>query len=190
MTYTIYKYTFPNGMVYVGMTKYKVHQRKWYGYHHNSRITAAIKEYGWENVKTDTLYQTDNIDDAYSSEKEWIAKTNSTNPKIGYNISYGGKSTFEGLKHTQQYKEYMSSLYTGRRFSEETLQNMKEAHKKECHAVASLDKHGNAVRHYDSLGEAANDVGGYKTNISRACKTGKIYKGVFWKEIVEGGDLG
>lgn len=34
---------------------------------------------------------------------------------------------------------------------------------------------------FESLGDAAEAVGGYKSNISRACEEKKIYKGFAWE---------
>ncbi len=43
---------------------------------------------------------------------------------------------------------------------------------------------GDIIRIYESMGDAAADVGGYKTNISRACANPNAkYKGVFWKRM-------
>jgi predicted GIY-YIG superfamily endonuclease len=50
--YTVYMHKFPNGKVYVGITKNSIYTR-WasgQGYKHNKRMTNAINKYGWENI--------------------------------------------------------------------------------------------------------------------------------------------
>ena len=36
--YKVYKYTFPNGMIYIGCTKNSIKERWYSGYKHNSRM--------------------------------------------------------------------------------------------------------------------------------------------------------
>lgn len=188
--YKVYRYTFPDGKVYVGVTKNTVQKRKDCGYQHNKPLTNAIREAGFKNVKIDILAKTKDRNAAFELEKEYIEQFRATEPEFGYNVSHGGKSTFLGLKHTREHREKMSRLYSGRTFSGETLERMKVAHAKERKPVASVDSGGNVIKQYPCLIAAATDVSGYPTNITRACESGKPYKGVFWRFLERDGDSG
>lgn len=188
--YKVYRYTFPDGKIYIGVTKNTIQYRKDCGYQHNQPLTNAIRSVGFKNVIVDILTETDDKNEAYEKEIYFIDKYKATDPTIGYNISYGGKDTFQGLKHTDAHKKKMSLLYTGKTFSKETIEKMLEAHKKEWKPVDSITENGTVINHYKNLADAAKDVGGYKSNISRACKNpGKPYKGLYWRfATIEGGD--
>ena len=181
-SYRIYKYTFPDGKIYIGVTKYTVRQRQYYGYQHNKALSEAIRNVGLSAIKVDILSEVDDRNAAYEEEKRMIALHKATDPSIGYNISKGGINTFEGLKHTEENRKKMSILYKGRRFFFFFLAKMRIAHAKERMPVVATDADGNVVAEYESLHHAADAVGGYPTNIARACKTpGKIYKGFLWE---------
>jgi predicted GIY-YIG superfamily endonuclease len=181
MSYRVYQYTFPDGMIYIGVTKNTVEQRRNQGYQHNKRLQNAMREVGWSNIQVDILADDLTQNEAFEKEKYFIELLDTTNPAIGYNLSKGGKSTYAGLKHTDEYRQKMSKLYKGKVFSDETLKRMKEAHRKERKAVACFTVDGEQVGSYESLHEAAKACNGYPTNISRACKqAGKIYKGYMW----------
>lgn len=179
-TYKVYKYTFPNGKVYIGMTSLSLEQRRDNGYQHNRKLQEAMRLYGWFGFSREVMIDGLTEQQAAKEEQRLIAEYDATNPNKGYNVSLGGRSTFKGLKHSEQHKARMSDLYKGRTFSENSLKKMKEAHAKERIAVRSTDASGSVIKEYDSLGDAANDVGGHKTNVTRACKSGKPYKGVYW----------
>ena len=52
----LYKMTFPNGMVYIG-TAFDIRQR-WANHgagYRSQKVWAAIKEFGWENIKKEVL---------------------------------------------------------------------------------------------------------------------------------------
>lgn len=181
-TYKVYKYTFPDGKVYIGMTSCKtLRQRFDGGYQHNNRIQDAIRKVGWNGFDKEILYDNLTQAEACELEKQTIREYDSTDPSKGYNISFGGKETFAGLRHTAEHRQYMSELYKGKVFTETHIENLKKSHAKERIAVNSVDALGNVVKEYDSLGSAANDIGGHKTNVARACKSGKPYKGVYWQ---------
>ena len=74
-----------NGKIYVG--KAKLDDPKYFG--SGLQIVAAIKKYGKDNFVRDVIEKCDDID-VNSREKYWIAKLNSTDTTIGYNISVGG----------------------------------------------------------------------------------------------------
>ena len=183
--YRIYKYIFPNGMIYIGMTKNSVQKRRDNGYQHNERLRKAIKKYTWKEVQTVILISNLSKRDAEKMEIYFIKKFKADDPSQGYNISKGGSSTYLGLKHSEEYKKHMSELNKGKVFSQITLERMREARKKQSKPVIEIKKSGENVR-YESLNEAARKLEGHATNICRACKSGREYKESLW--IFERGD--
>ena len=188
ITAKVYMYTFPDGKIYIGMTTKSLEERRNGGYQHNRALQNAMRSCGWKAIKKTILAEFENIEDAFEEEKKQIELHDATNPAKGYNISSGGKSTFAGRKHSEEHKAYMSNLYKGKVFTAEHIQNLKTAHAKERKAVESMDAQGNVLKRYESLSEAADDIGGYRTNVSRACNTKREYKGFFW-EFAEGGEV-
>ena len=92
--YKVYKHTFPNGKVYIGITQQTL-VRRWQngkGYYKNSFITKAINKYGWENIKHEVLFDNLTKEEAEQKEIELIAFYKSTNDKFGYNIDNGGSA--------------------------------------------------------------------------------------------------
>lgn len=91
--YCVYKHTFPDEKVYIGITKRKPEYR-WgkdgTGYKGCPRMSEAIAKCGWDNVKHEILL--DNIDEktAQKMEIELIKEYNSTDIRFGYNVSLGG----------------------------------------------------------------------------------------------------
>lgn len=180
-TYKIYKYTFPDGKIYIGMTSLSLEQRRDDGYNHNKPLKQALRQCGWQNLAKEILCDGLTKEQACELEKKIIAEMNATDSSVGYNVSFGGKETFAHLKHTEDHKRRMSEMYQGRVFSEQHMQHLKEAHSKERIAVESVDSQGKVIKRYRSLGDAADDIRGHKSNISRACKSGKAYKAVYWQ---------
>lgn len=185
-SYCVYKYVFPDGYTYIGVTGGTVQNRRNCGYQHNKKLRNLVDEYTWKKVETIILEQGLTENDAFEKEKEYIAIEKGINPEKNVNVSLGGKSTFLGLKHTEAYKKHMSDLYKGKQFSNETINKMCESHAKERKPVKKCDDEMNMICVYDSLGDAALDVIGYKSNISRACVSGKKYKGYFWSFVERG----
>ena len=164
------------------MTSQTLKQRINCGYQHNDRMVNAVKKCGRRNLKGEILVSGLTRDEASETEKRLIAEYDSTNPDIGYNVSYGGVCTFAGLEHTEAHKKYMSDLYRGRTFSPETIQRMRESHAKERYPCVAMDENGNIVKRYESLIAAAKDVGSYSSTISRACnRKNNKYQGLYWR---------
>ena len=184
--YKVYEYIFPNGMIYVGITKNTIQNRRDCGYQHNERLTKAHRLYGWKNVTTIILEDKLSKEAACEREIEYIKKLKADNPNVGFNVSKGGMSTYAGLKHTEEFKRYLSEKYKGRVFSESSLEKMRAAHKKERKPVIRCSLDGTEIVDFESLGEAASSVGGDRSNITRACISGKPYRGYLWK--AKGGD--
>ena len=186
-TYRVYKYTFPNGLVYIGVTSRSIQKRRDCGYQHNKRLTEAYRSCGWGEVKTEILFETSSEQEAFKKEIELIEKFDSTNPLKGYNVSKGGKATYRGLSHTDEYKTRMSHLHKGKVYSEETLRRMKESHVGERTPVVGISEDAGERILHESLHAAAKAVEGYAANILRACKTKRCYKGFYWELASERG---
>lgn len=91
--YSIYKYTFPNGKIYIGKTKTSIEVRAGSNgvrYGTNTLVGRAIYKYGWDNVKKEILYSGLSKEDANKLEIITIANLNTTNRTVGYNLTRGG----------------------------------------------------------------------------------------------------
>lgn len=56
--YSLYRHTFPNGKMYIGITKKTPVDRRWQngkGYCHQPKMAHAITKYGWVTVRHDVL---------------------------------------------------------------------------------------------------------------------------------------
>lgn len=93
MAYKIYKYTFPNGKIYVGKTKTSIEQRAGSNgcrYGDNTLVGRAIRKYGWINVLKEVVFDDLTEREANKKERELIKKLGSTNRSVGYNLTRGG----------------------------------------------------------------------------------------------------
>lgn len=91
--YLLYKHTFPNNKVYIGITKRKPEIRYGQnGYHYkpNKRMWDDIQKYGWDNIKHEIIYMNKTREEISELEREEIKKYKSNNPDFGYNIQVGG----------------------------------------------------------------------------------------------------
>lgn len=95
MLYFVYKHTFPNGKIYIGITDQKP-ERRWrngIGYRRQPYVYNAIRKYKWANVKHEILFSGLSKEEAENKELELIAKYKSNQKTFGYNIANGGNST-------------------------------------------------------------------------------------------------
>lgn len=88
--YCVYKHTFPNGKVYIGMTGQEPEKRfdGGNGYRKCPKMYHAILKYGWNNVEHELLYTGLSKQEAETKEIEMIAFYGSV--ENGYNIDHGG----------------------------------------------------------------------------------------------------
>lgn len=142
--YYLYKHTFPNGKVYIGITNQRP-ERRWRngkGYLFKNKntntytqplIANAILKYGWENIQHEILFETLNKQEIEEKERHYITEIyHSNDDKFGYNISNGGN--YCGL-FSEETKKLMSlrkkgkpSWNKGKSFSETARKNMSLAH--------------------------------------------------------------
>ena len=92
------------------------------------RLHQAYKKYGLENFNKEVIdYYTTEVE-LNQGEIYWIAKFNSTDPNVGYNLTYGG----DGLTATEEIRRKLSEakkgtqIWLGKTHSEETKQKISE----------------------------------------------------------------
>ena len=129
--YFVYKHTFPNNKVYIGITQQEP-EKRWkngFGYDsHQELMKKAIKKYGWENIKHEILFKKLTKKEACEKEIELIALYDSTNKQKGYNISKGGEGTI-GVKPTMESKEKNRIAHLDKKASLETRRKISESNK-------------------------------------------------------------
>lgn len=92
----IYKHTFPNGKIYIGLSKQRQDKRFKYGlgYEKCPVIYKAIQKYGWNSISSEIIEDNiSTIEEANEREKYWIKYYNSYinfEKSNGYNATIGG----------------------------------------------------------------------------------------------------
>lgn len=110
----VYKITFPNNKVYIGITNGTLEQRK---KEHFSRknngytnaIYNALRKYN-NQEKWDILDNCSSYEEAKIKEKHYIKTFKSNNNKFGYNMTAGGDGTV-GYKFSDLQKQRMSKSH-------------------------------------------------------------------------------
>lgn len=97
----IYKTTnTSNGKVYIGQHRSAFFDSSYFG--SGKLITDAIKKYGKSSFYVELLCECNSQDEMDKMEIEYISLFNSTDVRIGYNITNGGQRRFfTGMHHTQ-----------------------------------------------------------------------------------------
>lgn len=72
------------------------------------KLHNAIRKYGTDNFTIKKIDEVKTIEELRNREIELIEKLNPS-----YNISPGGTIAFNGHKHTEEHKKYMSNLHKG-----------------------------------------------------------------------------
>ena len=209
--YNVYIHIFPNGKIYVGITKQKPKYR-WRNknFHYNDNMKKEIEKYGWENVKHEILFENLTKEEAEQKEIELIKKYKSNNEKYGYNLDSGGlrgfkrnKKTLEklsqslkgrkpscgflGKHHSIETKNKMSQDRKGRIVNPETIKKRVE---KTSIKVNQYDTDMNFIKTWKSITEASRVLHIKDSDISRVCKGyRKTCGGYIWKYCKEESDL-
>lgn len=87
-------------------------------------IKRAIKKYGKENFTKEILAYADTQEPLNWLEKYYIKKFKSQNPKIGYNIAFGGDGGY--IPKTEDGKKRISEKHKGKHHTEEAKQKMRK----------------------------------------------------------------
>ena len=93
--FCVYKHTFPNGNVYIGITGQEP-EKRWangFGYQ-GQRVFKYIVKYGWDNIKHEILYSNITELEAERIEKKLIAAEKA----VSFNDKYVLPSKLKGKK--------------------------------------------------------------------------------------------
>ena len=163
--FSVYEIFCPiSGKRYIGCTKKNPDHRweKGNGYLKNSCFHDDIIKYGWNTFIKSVLFSSDNKDEALGKEEYYIKELHTLYPD-GYNLRSGGRSNFP----VESVCRNISRSKMGHEVRSDVRVKLSEYGKR---PVVQLDMDFKYIRVYASLTEAAQDVGGYKTNIYAACK--------------------
>lgn len=117
--YCVYKITNKlNGKIYIGMSKNLKNRWSSNGIHYkrSKHFYNAIQKYGWDNFEKKILIKNLSFEEACELEVKEIAKHNSRDRKIGYNIAEGGNGGIIYLTHPKgmlgkKQTEYQKTLH-------------------------------------------------------------------------------
>ena len=137
MTYGyIYKISFPNNKIYIGLTTTSIEQR-----HKEHKQCAlgksthliynALRKYDMiETFELEQIDTADTLEELCEKEKEYIKQYNSHYIEgNGYNMTYGGEGT-NGYIYTEDVKKKMSELQKKRFEDPEAIKKISESQKK------------------------------------------------------------
>lgn len=171
----------PTGKRYVGCTGQKPQRRfqNGIGYEKNEPFFADIKRYGWESVDTTIIAETDDFELAASFENAAIERFDTLNPERGYNHWRSGSVNTP----TAEVGKHISAAKMGHEVTAETREKLRHYG---CLPVAQLDKDGNVLKIHESMTQAAESVGAFKSNIYAVCKGKKrTCRGFGWRYAEE-----
>jgi len=142
MNKTMYIYKTTNilsGKFYIGKRVYRKRDDDWY-LGSGVYLNRAIKKHGRENFKKEILEWCDDKSHLCEREIYWIKHFDSTNPKIGYNLSLGGEGgnvgeeayvkigkKLRGRKKPKGFGEKISKALKGKSKSKNHVDNVAKA---------------------------------------------------------------
>lgn len=205
--YSLYRHTFPNGKMYIGITKKTPICRRWQngkGYCQQPKMAHAIAKYGWVNVRHDILLIDLTEQEAKFWEQFYIRQFNTV--ENGYNITFGGDG-LTGVKRSEATKRkigeanrqknysgnpevlraYVSqhgAWNKGKPLQGEHLRKIAEERQRRCNkSISACDPHTHeVVLTFVSCTAAAKFFGVSKEVISRCAHSGrKTAAGYEWR---------
>lgn len=122
-----------NEKVYVGQTSRGL-PRRWQTHRNacqkgnRTRLYYSMRHHGYECFSMSLLAEVPTRAEADQLEKLWILTLGSTDPKVGYNMTFGGDggSTTHGRTHRPESIEKMRASALGRVMTKETKQKLSE----------------------------------------------------------------
>lgn len=172
--YKVYMHVFPNGKIYVGITKQKPEYRWRSGkkYNNNKYMENAINKYGWDNIEHKILYENLSKEKAEKIEKHLIKQYKSNQRSFGYNILEGGNVS-KGMSKEARLK--MSDDRKGKHYSKRT--EFKKGHIPWT-AGKKMTKEFREKLSKGHLGQHSSPNTEFKPKTVMCVETQKIYLGV------------
>lgn len=166
----VYCMEFPNGKKYVGKTKrldkrFGLYERYCKG---NKYLSAAIEEFGFDNVDVRVLCEVKCCDDVDLDlclsilEIKYIRELGTTDAEKGYNVSFGGEVLGIPFEYLTTDKDAIHAYNTG------------------CKAVLLYDENGDFVKEYPSIAMCAYDIGVDEAIVSGCLDTKKFFIGKWY----------
>ena len=165
----IYKFTFPNGMIYVGqcnsnfakkLSLYKSRGDNPKYHKGKGKLFAAIGEFGMDNIKVVFMnYPAEMLDWAEAWHiRQYDSRNNGYNSQEGGRKGYTNKQTDEVKEHlrktnigrpmTQEAKDKISRARKGMKFSKSHVENMRKANLGKKLTQATKDKLSESMKEY------------------------------------------
>ena len=179
-----------NGKKYIGMTKDASFRWRNEGaeYKNSPRFYSSIQHHGWKAFESEVIYDNLTFEEACKLEIETIAKLNTTDGEIGYNISHGGNGGRVYQEHPrgmlgkpqtehqkQVLREYMSNPDTNPMMNGTTVFGRTLPHPLSKN-VQVTDNKGD-IKRFFTIKECADYFGFSKEGMRRIVMKNKPYKG-------------
>lgn len=185
----IYKITNKiNSKIYIGQTRVTEPQRwqqhVWYAYNCPNKdsllLCYAIKKYGKENFQREVIEECDN-DLLNEKEIYWINYYNSTNRKIGYNLSLGGEacSKYSDAKILDTFKQEKTIIRAS-----QVIGMNRAAFSKRLQAMGYITTREIPIEQYSLQGELLNI---YDNAVTAAEETGVNFHSITSSNTITSG---
>lgn len=89
-TWSVYRHTFPDGRVYIGITSGNP-EKRWAngrGYRHQEKMELAIMKYGWDNIKHEIISDGLTESEAKNKEEQMIRESDMDGMPGNYNTMF------------------------------------------------------------------------------------------------------
>jgi group I intron endonuclease len=131
-----------NGKKYIGQTVLSHNpNRRWKngcGYKNNQHFYSAILKYGWDNFNHDILFDNLTTEEADQIEEYLIRDMDTTNPELGYNLTFGGNANVPSEEAKQKMRDNHADFsgeknpFFGKSLTEEHNKKLQDGHKQKC----------------------------------------------------------
>lgn len=210
--WVVYKHTFPNEKIYIGITSQKDLNRRWRngqgylrkqpsGEYNQPLIARAILKYGWDNILHEVVCDKLTKKDAEHMEQDLIAKYKSSDSRYGYNIRSGGSVNSHLSDETKKKiskankgkRKGEDSPHWGKKRTEESKKRQSEHHadmnggkNPRAKKVAQYSIDGSFIRLWDCAMDISKELCFDNSTIGKCCK-GYIEKayGFIWRYYIE-----
>lgn len=157
-----------NGKKYVGQTRQTIKAR-WTAHRRASRqidpklvFSRAIKKHGYDSFKLEELASTDSEEHAHELERFWISYFQTTDRKLGYNLTFGGQGARQTEDVIARIGEASRKLWSDPEFKKKCLNSRKPGmtagEKNGMFGVHGTDHHFFGKKHTEETKDKISDT--------------------------------